>query len=770
MEGKLMENKDKEVKAITDYKFRKRKKLVAKEGRKRPIQLYDRVKFLIGIGIVFGFLTFSMKSRNPLFTYADAGSTVVSDWPWLVWGFVLDFIRQTHYLLAENSKLYFTLFNKILTLLKIPTSNLNPVTRFKLSRIFTSFVFFLLIGTVLAKLTNGGDPLSGWTNTISLIWSNMSTLIQGLVYAALAILQFVGIFWFMSKGGVTVSMPDDIKTKFDMVWGQDRVVERVRETVKFLEEPERIESFGGYVPTGILLWGPPGTGKTLIAEAIAGETGKPFVAVEPGAFQAMFIGVNILKVRSLYKKLRKLSLRYGGVVVFFDEADSLGRRQPRGNSGPFGSSSSRRNDSCLTSELLDTEVAIRDYVKHDSDNENISKIVSGGMMAGGDLGTLNSLLAQIQGLDKPRGLVNRLRKAIGMQPSKAAKYRILHVMATNMPDSLDEALLRPGRIDRHFKVGYPSLEGRIRTFNGYLDKVKHTLTQDDVYRLATSSPRASGAVIKDIVNEALMAAIFDNRDTVTWQDVTKAKSFKTYGMPEDNIYNDRYRHHVAVHEASHAILAYKKLTNCHIDIATIEGRGDAGGFVAWVDKNEFGNGWKSQLDARILVALASTAGERYFFDGENAMGVSGDLESATRTALFMEANVAMGSALSSHEVLMNGGAGPAGSFRTDEKSKEKAMLNLGERVERKLQSLYKVAFDVIKTNRNIVLSIAHALEAHGTISGKDIEAIIENTQGPTVDGRLYHKPANKKLLENYHARSLKAHSEGVDGVDVPTLS
>ena len=63
-----------------------------------------------------------------------------------------------------------------------------------------------------------------------------------------------------------------------------------------------------------------------MAEAVAGETGKPYVFVDPGAFTNMFMGVGILKVKSLFRKLRKLALRYGGVIVFFDEADSLGSR------------------------------------------------------------------------------------------------------------------------------------------------------------------------------------------------------------------------------------------------------------------------------------------------------------------------------------------------------------------------------------------------------------------------------------------------------------
>src|SRR5207302_6412634 len=104
----------------------------------------------------------------------------------------------------------------------------------------------------------------------------------------------------------------------------------------FLDDPESIEEKGGYVPGGRLLWGPPGTGKTLMAEAVAGETGKPYVFVDPGAFQNMFFGVGILKVKSLYRKLRKLAVRYGGVIVFFDEADSLGNRGSLASGGAGG--------------------------------------------------------------------------------------------------------------------------------------------------------------------------------------------------------------------------------------------------------------------------------------------------------------------------------------------------------------------------------------------------------------------------------------------------
>src|SRR4029079_45075 len=118
-----------------------------------------------------------------------------------------------------------------------------------------------------------------------------------LVAIVFVVIQFVALFWFLSRGGVDVYFPDDIKTRFTDVWGQDHVLAKVKENILYMEHPEQIEDRGGYVPGGILLWGPPGTGKTLMAEAVAGETGKPYVFVDPGAFINMFFGIGVLKVK-----------------------------------------------------------------------------------------------------------------------------------------------------------------------------------------------------------------------------------------------------------------------------------------------------------------------------------------------------------------------------------------------------------------------------------------------------------------------------------------
>src|SRR5207249_8526659 len=140
-------------------------------------------------------------------------------------------------------------------------------------------------------------------------------------------------------------------------------------------------------------------------------------------------------------------------------------------------------------------------------------------------------------------------------------------------------------------------------------------TDDEVTKLATITPYASGAMIKDMVNEALVVAIRDNRDTITWQDIIRSKQLKEHGLPDDGEYIVRERHAVAVHEACHAVVAYRVRRHLQIDIATIERRGAIGGFVSGIPPEDRFVNWRSEYESDIMTFLASLAGERLFFDG-----------------------------------------------------------------------------------------------------------------------------------------------------------
>jgi ATP-dependent Zn protease len=580
------------------------------------------------------------------------------------------------------------------------------------------------------------------------------------------IIQFVAIFWFLSRGGIDTYFPDDIKTRFSDVWGQDHVLARIKENLVFLENPESIEKLGGYVPGGILLWGPPGTGKTLMAESMAGETGRPFVFVDPGAFNNMFFGIGILKVKMLFRKLRKLALRYGGVVVFFDEADALGNRGIMTNRGPGAYSQNCHGTNYVSEETLGAiwrnQLTKREVPSSElSGPENlINRFVMGAGAGGGaGMGTLQALLTELSGLKKPRGFFNRVvRRTLGMRPKNPPKYRILVVMATNMPESLDEALLRPGRIDRMYRVGYPSKAGRIRTYQGYFDKISHNLTAEDMEKLAIITPYATGATIKDLVNESLIMAIRNSRTSVTWNDVLKAKQLKQLGPSEDVEYIERERHATAIHEACHAVMAYQTRKHLEIDIATIEKGAEYLGMVASIPPDDQFTHWKSEYESDILVSLASLAGERMFFDGDNSSGVSGDLESATTIAGLMEGYWGMGSTVSSYASSRRMELGAPGGAKGRD-PKEEMRRALSDRIEDNLGALLARAESLLMENRKHILAVAHALETYKTLSGNDVHAVIEGRTGDVINGAVYFEPTNLAKLEEYHQSALQAHKE-----------
>lgn len=732
--------------------------------------VYDRIKVSVLLVSVFVLLALFKMADNPLIGFGDGVRMTFNSYGWILTLVSLDVIRQLHYFVAERSAKYWSVVGRVENVVKAPWNRLSSFTQYRLARI-VRFIAIATLGAFVFSAAFDTEPIRAWMEALVRLWQALPTILQFVAYLLLAVLQFVAIFWFLSKGGVEVLMPEDIKTSFDDVWGQDQVVARVKETLSLLEDPDLIEAKGGYVPGGILLYGPPGTGKTLIAEALAGETGKPFVLIEPGAFQAMFIGVNILKVKSLYRRLRKLALRYGGVVAFFDEADVLGRRalstMPQRSTRSLPGGLGTAGNSSLNPASLDSlaylspvsQAVVLGQIDGMVGPKIDQLVVPGG---GGDLGTLNAILASMQGLKKPRGFINRLKRMVGMKPSNPPKYRILHVMATNLPDSLDEALLRPGRIDRKFRVGYPSREGRIRTYRGYLDKVKHTLTDADIERLATSSPYASGAVIKDIVNEGLMASLRDGREVIEWRDIVAAKSLKEHGVTDGFEYVDRERHAIAIHEACHAIAAYRLKADFQIDVATIERRGDVGGFVSRVPIVERMFEWKTELENDIQISIASLVGERMFFDGDSTNGVGGDLDNATRLALVMESRWGMGENIASHSVLVAGSAGGAGSGGNGKQPEDDLKVSpvLGERVERRLREIYERTREMLEANRYEILCLAHALEWHRTLNGADVEAVINRVRGPIVDGSVYAVDSVRKTLEAYHAEAVHLHRTG----------
>jgi cell division protease FtsH len=749
---------------------------------RQPLAMWDRSKFLILLALLWFIVVWYDMANDPVLGFQDAArlnlQVASGTGRWLVLLVCLEALRQLSYLTAEHSPRYYRASGRAFARSDRLTQRMSDYNRFRIARA-VKWLIAIAVLAIIFGLAYHTSPLLGLFKVPATIIHVLPDIIYVMAIISLGGAQFAAIFWFMSRGGVDVYYPGDVTTRFSDVWGQDHVLEKVKENILFLENPELIESRGGHVPGGILLWGPPGTGKTLMAEAVAGETGLPYVFVDPGAFINMFFGVGILKVKGLFRRLRKLAVRYGGVIVFFDEADSLGNR-----GGGAGGQGGVRGPGYEPISPVSLVTACHGFSFLSSDTQSalwaqalraapapprqgrFRQMIPAGMgMGGGGMGTLQALLTEMSGLKKPRGFLNRVvRRALGMKPKPPPKYRMLIMMATNMPSALDEALLRPGRLDRLYRVGYPSKEGRKRTYEGYLAKVRHEITPEQIDHLATITPYATGATIKDLVNESLIAALRDGRDVITWADVTRAKLAKSVGPSEGVEYVERERHAVALHEACHAVVSYFMQKRNVIDTATIQKGADYLGFVKPIPIEEQFTSWRSEYEADVMVSLASLVGEKMFFGGDSSSGVSGDLANATTIALAMEGLWGMGGQYGSYAATRAPHDAHPVADGNDRNVLETA---LGRRAESHLGDLADRTGTLLADNRANVLAVSHALELHKTISGQDVTAIIDGSVGPVVDGRPYLQPEFAAALEDYHQRVVAAHGGGDRSLPLP---
>ena len=707
--------------------------------RTRPAP-WDRVKFLLALGLAWLILVWAMVADNPLVGAGDAFATQVRTAYWVFILAGIELIRQIHYLISEHWGAYYRFWTRLVFggIERLTHRRLSDWTRFRLGRLVRWLIFLVFVAIVIGKIIHVG-PLTAPARMPAIIWHSMPFVLQLVAGFVLLMGQFAVLVWYLSRGGVDVGYPVEVETRFRDVWGQDQVLNRVKEHIAVLENPGLVESHGGYLPGGLLLWGPPGTGKSLMAEAAAGEAGRPYVSVAAGAFTGVLPGIGILKVKALFRKLRRLALRYGGVVVFFDEPGSpdRGQRLP----APVSVAA------CHGFSYLSPDIQWR--LARDAAQANGANHANHASANGGGTAALRTVLTELSDLKEARGFTNRyLRRLLGMRPKPPPRYRILVIIGSSSPQVLDESLLRRGLIDRILKVGYPSKAGRVRTYQGYLAKVRNDLTEEQIDKLATMTPYATGATMKDLVNEALIAAIRDGRDGITWPDIVRARHLTELGPPDDIEYIERERHAVAVHEACHALVAYQTRQHMELDMATIENSGGYLGMITSIPPEDRFTRWRTEYETDILVSLASLAGERLFFGGDSSSGVTGDLEQATMVASFMEGQWGMGSTLSSY---------PAA--RRPE---------LADRIEDSLSALFQRTSDILAEHRSDVLALAHALESHKTLSGEDVTAIFERRAGPLVDGRPYGDPEFMAALDVYHEAAVLAHHEhGAISVPLP---
>ncbi|MDD2679450.1 MAG: AAA family ATPase, partial [Candidatus Omnitrophica bacterium] len=226
------------------------------------------------------------------------------------------------------------------------------------------------------------------------------------------------------------------KVTFNDVAGVDEAKEELKEVIEFLKDPKRFQKLGGKIPKGVLLVGPPGCGKTLIAKAVAGEAGVPFFSISGSDFVEMFVGVGASRVRDLFEQ---------------------GRRAAKiaGNKGAI---------------IFIDEI------------DAVGRLRFSGIGGGHDEReqTLNALLVEMDGFNTLQGLIL--------------------IAATNRPDTLDPALLRPGRFDRTIIVNLPDIQGREEILKVHTRKIK-LAPNVDLKSIAAQTPGFSGADLANLCNE-----------------------------------------------------------------------------------------------------------------------------------------------------------------------------------------------------------------------------------------------------------------------------
>jgi cell division protease FtsH len=364
------------------------------------------------------------------------------------------------------------------------------------------------------------------------------------------------------------------------VIGMEEVKAEAIEIVKLIKDRAAVKKVGGKILKGLLMLGPPGCGKTYLATAMANEAGVPFLAKAGSEFVEMYVGVGASRIRRLFMEAKELAQERGGCVIFIDEIDAVGAKRA---AEVGGGGQTERNT------------------------------------------TLNQLLVEMDGLK-----------------DKDSDLNIVVIGATNMStDFLDSALLRPGRFDRLIVMQLPSLEEREALFQYYLNKIEYDPQDVKVYRLARLSVGASPAEISNIVHEAALIAVRNNKDKVTMKEISEARERIELGLKRKVRYSLQEREAVAYHEAGHAVVTYLAVPFQDVFKVTITPRGGTGGVTWTPEREEIHIPNKNHLLGNIKAALGSYAAEKIKY-GVTSTGVGSDFIAATSIAYEMVWRLGMG--------------------------------------------------------------------------------------------------------------------------------
>jgi cell division protease FtsH len=551
------------------------------------------------------------------------------------------------------------------------------------------FVVALYLVRVLADGAGSTTLVDTAQDTFSWFWKHILTSptfwTQVAILPLFFLINFVILFGPLMAMGVSQIRgfePGDADwgVKLRDVRGQAEAKEEVRRVVSLWQSGEAFEQAGGRRERGLLFLGAPGTGKTMLAKAIATGFNSPIVTVPGSGFAQTFMGMDVVIVRWMARRAKKLARKWGGqCIVFIDEIDAVGMRRQSLGGGAIGVMSPRPqsfHDLCFfgpngalnpSEDLILESRAWRERVfaaRQPSvapQTPFLGRIVNQAFpgMFGGQGGqlALNQLLVVMDGIDNPpfsqratTNLVNKTLDALYIVPRRIGRIslrlpqarpssnQIYFVGATNVPmEMLDPALTRPGRMGRHVWFRTPTKTDRLDIFDLYLGKVAHDPDLDTEKRrdeLARVTNGYSPAMIEQVCSMALTIAHHDGRLAFSWLDIVEAMTTVESGTAIGTEYVPEETRAVAIHEAGHAAAAHVYMKGAESTRLSIRRRGAALGHHQAREKEERFSSWRSEEMAQLVWALGAMAAERVFY-GENSTGVGGDVQSATARAAWM---------------------------------------------------------------------------------------------------------------------------------------
>ncbi|MCL2225501.1 MAG: ATP-dependent zinc metalloprotease FtsH [Defluviitaleaceae bacterium] len=329
-----------------------------------------------------------------------------------------------------------------------------------------------------------------------------------------------------------------------------------------------------------------------------------------------------------------------------------------------------------------------------------------GQMSGNDEReqTLNQLLAEMDGFDSSKGVV-----ILG---------------ATNRPEILDKALLRPGRFDRRINVELPDLKGRIDILNVHAKKVKMS-ESTDLSRIAAITPGAAGADLANMINEAALNAVRMKRKEVAQEDLLEAVEVVIAGKEKkDRIMTEKEKRIVAYHEVGHALARTVQKDAKPVEKITIVPRTKGSlGYVLSAPEEEKYMHSKDEMLAEIIVLMAGRAAEEVQFDTKTT-GASNDIEKATQMARSMVSMYGM-----SEKFGMMGLESVQNRYLDG-----RAVLNVsdqtGAELDAEVRSIiddcYQKAISLLKDNEHKLNEIAEYLFNKETITGEEFMELYNN--------------------------------------------